>query len=172
MVLPTAGRSSLGTSRRDLVSPATAPFLLRNCCQKADSSASLVTAAPACSMAARSSLIFSSIVHLCSRGAGQIKRPRPWSFRDEALVLTKLRGTTRVPHLYKCGALSSAGNGAGPLRATGPPERLPLTRTARERTSARVPCRRLSAGDRPLWPKRPARTFSVYAFFRSIQLVV
>lgn len=35
----TGKRSSLGTSRRDLVSPATAPFLLRNFCQKSDSCA-------------------------------------------------------------------------------------------------------------------------------------
>mgnify|MGYP006892993012 CR=1 FL=1 len=65
MVLPTAGRSSLGTSRRLLVRPATSPFLLRYFCQKSESRALSVTSALACSMAARSSLIFSSIVHLC-----------------------------------------------------------------------------------------------------------
>ena len=119
MVLPTAGRSSLGTSRRDLVSPATSPFLLKNFCQNSESWAWSATAAPACSMAARSSLIFSSIVHLvfCVGGKGKIKKTPSLLLSGTKPCHSKLRGTTRVPHKMRHSL--PADNGAAPLRTTG-----------------------------------------------------
>ena len=131
------GRSSLGTSRRDLVSPATAPFLLKNFCQKSDSWASSATAAPAASMAARNSLILSSIVHLrLTRGGAKQKGLVPVRIRDEALVSQN----SAVPPVFRmrtCGTLYLPVTVQGPLHATGPQKRR-FPRTTQERTSARA----------------------------------
>ena len=122
MVLPAAGRSFLGTSRRPFIRAGTLPFLPRYFCQKAESSS-----LPAHSgsvgfqlLLQRADFFFHStpLTFSVVQTDTLKKRPRPWPKGqwDEAVC-----NTPRY-HPYSAGnttaALVSAGNGAGPSRVT------------------------------------------------------